>query len=95
MTIGPGGPGSGFHTFQRVIGCHVGPDGRFLHGYLRDAYDGVDHIALNKDLCSWTKADSTAQITGQKWEATGVAEQYRNYMERRCMEWLHRHMEKG
>ncbi|XP_044921163.1 patr class I histocompatibility antigen, A-126 alpha chain-like [Mustela putorius furo] len=97
MTIGfnDNGPGSGFHTFQRVIGCDVGPDGRFLRGYLHDAYDGMDHIALNKDLCSWTKADSTAQITGQKWEATGVTEQYRNYVEHRCVEWLHRHLEKG
>ncbi|XP_047587921.1 class I histocompatibility antigen, Gogo-OKO alpha chain-like, partial [Lutra lutra] len=88
------GRGQGF-TPSRVIGCDVGPDGRFLCRYLRDAYDGVDHITLNKDLCSWTEADSTAQITRLKWEATGVAQRYWNYMEGRCMEWLHRHLEKG
>ncbi|XP_035928359.1 patr class I histocompatibility antigen, A-2 alpha chain-like [Halichoerus grypus] len=86
---------AGSHTFQRMYGCDVGPDGRFLRGYLRDAYDGADYIALNEDLRSWTAADTAAQITRRKWEAAGEAEQHRNYLEGTCVEWLGRYLENG
>ncbi|XP_030885188.1 patr class I histocompatibility antigen, A-2 alpha chain [Leptonychotes weddellii] len=72
-----------------------GPDGRFLLGYLRDAYDGADYIALNEDLRSWTAAGTAAQITRRRWEAAGVAERSRNYLEGTCVEWLGRYLENG
>uniref|UniRef100_A0ABI7Z4T4 Ig-like domain-containing protein n=1 Tax=Felis catus TaxID=9685 RepID=A0ABI7Z4T4_FELCA len=72
---------SGSHTLQDMYGCDVGPDGRFLRGYSQLAYDGEDYIALNEDLCSWTAADTAAQITRRKWEVAGVAEDFRNYAE--------------
>ncbi|XP_070462837.1 uncharacterized protein, partial [Equus przewalskii] len=86
---------AGAHTYQRMHGCDVGPNGRLLRGYRQFAYDGADYIALNEDLRSWTAADTAAQISKRKWEAAGVAEGYRNYLEGRCVEWLLRYLENG
>nr|XP_040138206.1 HLA class I histocompatibility antigen, B alpha chain-like isoform X2 [Ictidomys tridecemlineatus] len=85
----------GSHTVQHMYGCDVGTDGRLLRGYVQIAYDGGDYIALNEDLRSWTAADTAAQITRRKWEAAGVAEQERAYLEVRCVEWLLRYLENG
>uniref|UniRef100_H0WUV2 Ig-like domain-containing protein n=1 Tax=Otolemur garnettii TaxID=30611 RepID=H0WUV2_OTOGA len=85
----------GSHTIQVMSGCDVGPDGRLLRGYRQDAYDGADYIALNEDLRSWTAADTAAQITQRKWEAEGVAEGDRAYLEGTCVEWLRRYLENG
>nr|CRL08899.1 MHC class I protein [Macaca fascicularis] len=85
----------GSHTFQRMYGCDLGPDGRLLRGYEQYAYDGRDYIALNEDLRSWTAADVAAQNTQRKWEAADVAERMRAYLEGECMEWLPRYLENG
>nr|AAF69677.1 MHC class I antigen [Marmota monax] len=85
----------GSHTLQRMYGCDVGTEGRLLRGYTQYAYDGKDYIALNDDLRSWTAADTAAHITKRKWEAAGVAEQYRAYLEGTCVEWLGRYLEHG
>ncbi|TEA24577.1 hypothetical protein DBR06_SOUSAS30410080, partial [Sousa chinensis] len=86
---------AGSHTLQGMLGCDVGPDGRLLRGYRQLAYDGADYIALNEDLRSWTAADAAAQITKGKWEAAGVAEHNRNYLEGACVECLLRYLETG
>ncbi|XP_023056332.1 patr class I histocompatibility antigen, A-126 alpha chain isoform X1 [Piliocolobus tephrosceles] len=86
---------AGSHTYQRMYGCDLGPDGRLLRGYNQFAYDGRDYIALNEDLRSWTAADMAAQNTQRKWEAAGEAEQRRAYLEGTCVEWLRRHLENG
>uniref|UniRef100_G1PCV8 Ig-like domain-containing protein n=2 Tax=Myotis lucifugus TaxID=59463 RepID=G1PCV8_MYOLU len=85
----------GSHTVQVMYGCEVGPDGRLLRGYEQHAYDGADYIALNEDLASWTAADLAAQITRRKWEAEGVAERLRSYLEGECVKWLRLYLEKG
>nr|SON64199.1 MHC class I protein [Macaca fascicularis] len=85
----------GSHTLQWMYGCDLGPDGRLLRGYHQHAYDGKDYIALNEDLNSWTAADVAAQNTQRKWEAAGVAEKLRAYLEGRCLEWLRRYLENG
>nr|CAD7711754.1 A3 [Macaca mulatta]SOF04291.1 MHC class I protein [Macaca mulatta] len=85
----------GSHTFQRMYGCDLGPDGRLLRGYEQYAYDGRDYIALNEDLRSWTAADVAAQNTQRKWEAADVAERMRAYLEGECVEWLPRYLENG
>nr|CCH22552.1 MHC class I antigen [Pongo pygmaeus] len=85
----------GSHTWQRMYGCDVGPDGRLLRGYCQFAYDGKDYIALNEDLSSWTAADTAAQITQRKWEAAREAEQLRAYLEGLCVESLRRYLENG
>ncbi|XP_040588387.1 H-2 class I histocompatibility antigen, Q10 alpha chain-like isoform X1 [Mesocricetus auratus] len=85
----------GSHTIQRMSGCHMGPDGRLLRGYLQYAYDGKDYLTLNEDLRTWTAADAVAQITRRKFEQADVAERHRAYLEGMCMQWLHRYLEKG
>ncbi|XP_032958476.1 patr class I histocompatibility antigen, A-126 alpha chain-like [Rhinolophus ferrumequinum] len=86
---------AGSHTFQRMYGCDVGPDGRLLRGYLQFAYDSADYIALNEDTRSWTAADTAAQITRRKWEAADVAKGFREYFEGTCLEWLLKYLENG
>ncbi|XP_058410897.1 class I histocompatibility antigen, Gogo-B*0103 alpha chain-like isoform X4 [Diceros bicornis minor] len=86
---------AGSHTLQWMSGCDVGPDGRLLRGYEQFAYDGADYLALNEDLCSWTAADTAAQVTRRNWEAKGVAELDRNYLEGECVKWLLRYLENG
>ncbi|KAM8779340.1 patr class I histocompatibility antigen, A-126 alpha chain-like isoform 28-T29 [Rhynchonycteris naso] len=85
----------GSHTFQRMSDCEMDPDGRLLRGYMQDAYDGTDYLALNEDLRSWTAADAAAQITRRKWEEAGYAEDMTNYLKGECVEWLRIHLEKG
>ncbi|KAG8520747.1 Patr class I histocompatibility antigen, A-126 alpha chain, partial [Galemys pyrenaicus] len=84
----------GSHTFQRMFGCKLGPNGNLL-GYDQYAYDGADYIALSKDLRSWTPTDSAAQITQRQWEASGRAEHIRNCVQGRCFPWLHRFLQLG
>nr|AST23234.1 MHC class I antigen [Macaca fascicularis] len=86
---------AGSHTLQKMCGCDLGPDGRLLRGYHQFAYDGKDYIALNRDLRSWTAADEAAQNTQRKWEAAGVAEQMRAYLEGQCLECLRGYLENG
>nr|SAP16549.1 MHC class I protein [Macaca fascicularis] len=86
---------AGSHTYQWMYGCDLGPDGRLLRGYHQFAYDGKDYIALNRDLRSWTAADEAAQNTQRKWEAAGVAEQMRAYLEGQCLECLRGYLENG
>ncbi|XP_070257789.1 class I histocompatibility antigen, Gogo-B*0103 alpha chain-like isoform X4 [Myotis yumanensis] len=85
----------GSHTYQWMLGCYLGPDGRLLRGYSQYAYDGVDYLALNEDLTSWTAADMAAQITKRKWEAAGAAEHHRSYLEGLCVKFLRIHLDKG
>uniref|UniRef100_H0UYB2 Ig-like domain-containing protein n=1 Tax=Cavia porcellus TaxID=10141 RepID=H0UYB2_CAVPO len=83
------------HTVQRMYGCVVGLDGRFLGGYWQYGYDGDDYIVLAEDLSSWVAADTAAQITQRKWVQAGVAEQETAYLEGTCVEWLLRYLEHG
>ncbi|XP_054985617.1 patr class I histocompatibility antigen, B-1 alpha chain-like [Sorex araneus] len=84
------------HTLQWMSGCDVGSDRRLLRGYWQYSYDGADYIALNEDLRSWTAAAGTqAWRTQRKWEQAGGAEQNRNYLEGRCVQYLKRYLENG
>ncbi|XP_054554511.1 class I histocompatibility antigen, Gogo-B*0201 alpha chain-like isoform X2 [Talpa occidentalis] len=86
---------TGSHTFQRMSGCDVGPDGRLLRAYSQFAYDGADYLALNEDLRSWTAVDTAAQITLRRWVVQGVAEEFSNYVEGRYLMWLRTFLEYG
>uniref|UniRef100_A0A8C6MQX3 Ig-like domain-containing protein n=6 Tax=Mus TaxID=862507 RepID=A0A8C6MQX3_MUSSI len=83
----------GHHTFQKLSGCDLESDGHFHRGYLQFAYDGLDYIALNEDLKTWTAVDMAAQKTRRKWEQRGAAEQHRTYLEGACLQSLHRYLE--
>ncbi|XP_049744302.1 patr class I histocompatibility antigen, A-5 alpha chain-like isoform X1 [Elephas maximus indicus] len=86
---------AGSHTFQKIQGCEVGPDGLFLRGYAQYAYDGADYITLSQDMRSWTAADTTAQITQRKWEADKYADRVKAYLEGACVKCLRRYLENG
>ncbi|XP_024413875.3 patr class I histocompatibility antigen, A-126 alpha chain [Desmodus rotundus] len=83
------------HTFQWTYGCEMGSDGSFLRGFDQFAYDGADYITLNEDLSSWTAARAEAQVSQRIYEAMHEAEVQRHYLERECIKWLKRYLEKG
>ncbi|XP_077856797.1 major histocompatibility complex, class I, A isoform X36 [Macaca mulatta] len=85
------GPGDTEHE-DRDTEC---PSGPAEPAPLLQPERGRDYIALNEDLRSWFAADVAAQNTQRKWEAAGVAEQDRVYLEGRCVEWLRRYLENG
>ncbi|XP_054554150.1 class I histocompatibility antigen, Gogo-OKO alpha chain-like [Talpa occidentalis] len=86
---------TGSHTFQRMSGCDLGPDGRLLRAYRQFAYDGADYLALNEDLRSWTAVDMAAQITRRQWEAQGEAERFRDFVKNKYLSLLHTFLEYG
>ena len=89
------GAGSGSHTLQKISGCVVGSDGRFLRGHSQIAYDGTDYVALNLDLRSWTTANSAAHITSHNLVQIPYAETLKVFLEGTCVHWLHLFLEKG
>uniref|UniRef100_F7CH32 Hereditary hemochromatosis protein homolog n=1 Tax=Equus caballus TaxID=9796 RepID=F7CH32_HORSE len=86
---------SGFHTYQRMIGCELLEDGSTT-GFLQYAYDGQDFIIFDKDTLSWTALDNIAYITKKAWEANRHKLQYeKNWLEEECIAWLKRFLEYG
>ncbi|MBZ3873303.1 HLA class I histocompatibility antigen, Cw-6 alpha chain [Sciurus carolinensis] len=67
----------GSPTLQWTLGCEVDPEGRLLRGYRQAAAGGVDYLALNEDLSSWTAVEAAAQISRAKWDT----ESLRAYLE--------------
>ncbi|NXJ72166.1 HA1F protein, partial [Rostratula benghalensis] len=84
----------GAHTWQRMYGCELLEDGS-SRGYLQDAYDGRDFIALDVDTMTFTAADAAAQITKRKWEGEDVAERWKHYLDTTCIEWLKKYVSFG
>ncbi|NXK15563.1 HA1F protein, partial [Herpetotheres cachinnans] len=67
-----------------------------IRGYRQDAYDGRDFIAFDMDTMTFTAADAAAQITKRKWEQDGaVAERWKHYLEKTCIEWLRKYVSYG
>ncbi|XP_070252580.1 major histocompatibility complex class I-related gene protein isoform X4 [Myotis yumanensis] len=86
---------SGFHTYQRMIGCELLEDGSTT-GFLQYAYDGQDFLIFDKDTLSWTAVDNVAHITKRAWEANWHELQYqKNWLEKECIAWLKRFLEYG
>ncbi|KAM7055289.1 major histocompatibility complex class I-related gene protein isoform 1-T1 [Molossus nigricans] len=86
---------SGFHTYQRMIGCELLEDGSTT-GFLQYAYDGEDFIIFDKDTLSWTAIGSVAHIIKRGWEANLHELQYqKNWLEEECIAWLKRFLEYG
>ncbi|XP_057583984.1 major histocompatibility complex class I-related gene protein isoform X2 [Hippopotamus amphibius kiboko] len=86
---------SGFHTYQRMMGCELLEDGTTT-GFLQYAYDGQDFIIFDKDTLSWMAMDNVAHITKQAWEANQHELQYqKNWLEEECIDCLKRYLEYG
>ncbi|NWW82827.1 HA1F protein, partial [Climacteris rufus] len=85
----------GVHTVQVVYGCDLLSDGS-VRGFRRDGYDGRDFLSFELGSRSFVAADNAAQVTKRRWEAEGtVAEQWTNYMEHICVEWLQKYVGYG
>nr|4LCC_C Chain C, Beta-2-microglobulin, MHC class I-related protein [Bos taurus] len=86
---------SGFHTYQRMIGCELLEDGS-ITGFLQYAYDGQDFLIFNKDTLSWMAMDNVADIIRRVWEANQHELLYqKNWLEEECIAWLKRFLEYG
>ncbi|XP_061476650.1 major histocompatibility complex class I-related gene protein-like [Rhineura floridana] len=85
----------GFHSWQCMYGCEVGPEGR-KGGYLQHSYDGRDFISFDKETLSWTAAQPEAQVTKRKWERHRVhAQRWKASLEEECIEWLEGYLHYG
>ncbi|XP_024297406.1 H-2 class I histocompatibility antigen, Q9 alpha chain [Oncorhynchus tshawytscha] len=85
----------GVHTFQWMYGCELGDDG-ITRGDCQYGYDGADFLSLDKSTLTWTAANQKAVITKLKLDATGaVANNYKNYLENTCIEWLKKYVNFG
>ncbi|XP_064360511.1 class I histocompatibility antigen, F10 alpha chain-like [Dromaius novaehollandiae] len=84
----------GYHTVQCTYGCDLLEDGG-IWGFLRDAYDGKDFIAFDKDTLTFVTAYAAALITKRDWEAENEPERLKHYLEKSCIEWQRRYMEYG
>ncbi|XP_061476702.1 major histocompatibility complex class I-related gene protein-like isoform X2 [Rhineura floridana] len=86
---------NGFHSFQLMYGCEVGPEGR-KGGYDQFGYDGRDFLSFDKETLSWTAADAGAQVTKRKLERDRAFTQHRKaFLEEECVEWLKRYLDYG
>ncbi|XP_053770492.1 HLA class I histocompatibility antigen, B alpha chain-like [Desmodus rotundus] len=83
------------HTYQEINGCTVGSDWRFLGGYSRFLYDGIEYISLNEDLSSWSAPNTETQVTWHKLVRFPDAEVRRAFLEGECLRRLHLFLEKG
>ncbi|XP_054035288.1 uncharacterized protein LOC104308126 [Dryobates pubescens] len=82
-------------TLQQIHGCDLLEDGS-TRGYYQSAIDGRDFLALNEDMKTFTAADQAAVLTKRKWEEDGtVAEHWKHYLEKTCVEWLKRYLSYG
>ncbi|XP_063152162.1 class I histocompatibility antigen, F10 alpha chain-like [Candoia aspera] len=84
---------TGFHTWQRMIGCELSQDGH-KRVYYQYAYDGEDFISLDRETLTWTAANVHAQVTKRRWEAESYITQSWN-LEKECIELLQKFMEFG
>ncbi|NXP43015.1 HA1F protein, partial [Leiothrix lutea] len=85
----------GLHTLQRLTGCDLLSDGS-VRGSYRYGYDGWDFISFDLGSGRFVAADGAAEITRRRWEQDGtLAEQWTNYLEHECPEWLQKYVGYG
>ncbi|XP_063289460.1 class I histocompatibility antigen, F10 alpha chain-like [Pelobates fuscus] len=86
----------GYHSVQWMFGCELRDDGS-IRGYMQDAFDGKDFMALDTERWVYYPIADQALITTQKWnsleERQGERDKY--YLETTCIEWLKKHLENG
>ncbi|ETE55982.1 Major histocompatibility complex class I-related protein, partial [Ophiophagus hannah] len=86
---------TGFHSWQRVIGCDLSKDGH-KRGVYQYGYDGEDFISLDQKTLTWTAVDVRAQVTKRRWEAEPfIAQSRNNFLEKECIELLQKCMVYG
>ncbi|CAM4639995.1 unnamed protein product [Lepidochelys olivacea] len=82
----------GLHTFQYAYGCKLPADG----GFRQYGYDGRDFLSYDTRTHTWVASSKEAEITKGKMEADShLSQQQRDYLERKCVEWLQKYLDYG
>ncbi|XP_056358278.1 class I histocompatibility antigen, F10 alpha chain-like [Oenanthe melanoleuca] len=84
----------GLHTWLRVYGCDLLSDGS-IRGSSRYSYDGRDFLFFDVESRRFVAADSVAEVSRRYREDENVAEEWTNYLERVCPEWLQEYVGYG
>ncbi|XP_053577902.1 H-2 class I histocompatibility antigen, Q9 alpha chain isoform X2 [Bombina bombina] len=89
-------PNSGFHSYQEMYGCDLYDDGS-TRGYIQDGYDGREFTTLDTDRWIYVPIMTEAQITAQRVNSpeVGAAENDKNYLQGRCIEYLRKYIRAG
>ncbi|XP_053466634.1 BOLA class I histocompatibility antigen, alpha chain BL3-7 isoform X2 [Ictalurus furcatus] len=86
---------TGVHTVQVMYGCERDYDGT-IKGYSQYGYDGEDYLSFDLRTLTWIAPTPQALITKNKWENyPGYNIQWKNYLEKECIEWINRHLSYG
>ncbi|XP_053530342.1 BOLA class I histocompatibility antigen, alpha chain BL3-7 isoform X2 [Ictalurus punctatus] len=86
---------TGVHTVQSMYSCERDDDGT-IRGYYQDSYDGEDFISFDLKTLTWIAPTPQALITKNKWDNDpGYNIQWKNYLEKECIDWLNRHLSYG
>uniref|UniRef100_A0A452J538 Ig-like domain-containing protein n=1 Tax=Gopherus agassizii TaxID=38772 RepID=A0A452J538_9SAUR len=85
----------GLHTFQYMYGCQLRADGS-TGGFRQYGYDGRDFLSYDTRTPTWVAPSKEAEITKGKMEADRhLSQQQRDYLERKCVEWLQKYLGYG
>uniref|UniRef100_A0A8C0INL6 Ig-like domain-containing protein n=1 Tax=Chelonoidis abingdonii TaxID=106734 RepID=A0A8C0INL6_CHEAB len=85
----------GLHTFQYTYGCQLRADGS-AGGFRQYGYDGRDFLSYDTRTHTWVAPSKEAEITKGKMEADRhLSQQQRDYLERKCVEWLQKYLGYG
>ncbi|EGW13275.1 HLA class I histocompatibility antigen, A-24 alpha chain [Cricetulus griseus] len=86
---------TGYHTVEFRMSCDVLPGSNYIHGQYEIIINGLDYIALNEDLSTWTAVGKAAEILTQQWEKIGHTKTLRPFLEGECVQRLHSHLDYG
>uniref|UniRef100_A0A8C8VNZ1 MHC class I-like antigen recognition-like domain-containing protein n=1 Tax=Pelusios castaneus TaxID=367368 RepID=A0A8C8VNZ1_9SAUR len=85
----------GLHTFQYTYGCKLLAGGG-TDGFRKYGYDGRDFLSYDIHTQAWVAPSTEAVITKAKMESdTHLSQQQRDYLERKCLEWLRKYLDYG
>uniref|UniRef100_A0A8C5F351 Ig-like domain-containing protein n=1 Tax=Gopherus evgoodei TaxID=1825980 RepID=A0A8C5F351_9SAUR len=85
----------GLHTFQYMYGCQLRADGS-TGGFRQYGYDGRDFLSYDTRTPTWVAPSKEAEITKGKMDADRrLSQQQRDYLERKCVEWLQKYLGYG
>uniref|UniRef100_A0A8C3FCM9 MHC class I-like antigen recognition-like domain-containing protein n=1 Tax=Chrysemys picta bellii TaxID=8478 RepID=A0A8C3FCM9_CHRPI len=85
----------GLHAFQYMYGCELRADGG-TGGFRQYGYDGRDFLSYDTRTHAWVAPSKEAEITKGKMEADRhLSQQQRDYLEKKCVEWLQKYLSYG
>ncbi|XP_055017319.1 class I histocompatibility antigen, F10 alpha chain-like [Boleophthalmus pectinirostris] len=85
----------GSHIHQWMSGCEWDDETGDINGWYQYGFDGEDFIIFDLKTETFVAPRSEAVPSKHKWESTGVAERYKDYITRPCVEYLKKHVRNG